>query len=278
MLVQSPLILGATIATWVLATVTFSTLRWRLLLRASGVTVAFPRAAALQSMGFFFNSVVPGNVGGDVMKNLYVLPGRGAHLFVIVIGERLIGLVALIWVGCLAVLASAPHLAGDGRLLPPCVALLVLTAGTCLLPWFISFLTRFVGSNSGVRWGVLRRPLESAVASLQVFGGKRAELRGAFFLSFAIHATNLVYFFLVARELGNPGADLARVALVYPLGMLTVVLPISLSGLGVGHIAFEQLFALVGLSGGANVFNVFIVGILVPSVLGAIPYLILKRG
>ena len=44
-----------------------------------------------------------------------------------------------------------------------------------------------------------------------------------------------------------------------------------------GHVAFERLYNLVGLSGGATVFNVFLIGQLVPCFIGAVPYLFMKQ-
>ena len=61
------------------------------------------------------------------------------------------------------------------------------------------------------------------------------------------------------------------------LGILSVVLPVSLAGLGVGHLAFEQLFRMVGAANGANVFNLYVIGQLAPSMIGAIPWLLESR-
>jgi hypothetical protein len=68
-----------------------------------------------------------------------------------------------------------------------------------------------------------------------------------------------------------------QMAAVYPLGMLSVLLPISYAGFGVGHLAFEKLFTMVGLTNGANVLNVYLIGQIVPCLSGVIPYLMLKR-
>ena len=67
------------------------------------------------------------------------------------------------------------------------------------------------------------------------------------------------------------------VASIYPLGMLSMVLPISYAGFGVGHVAFAQLFAIVGLKGGATVLNVYLIGQTAPCLVGVVPYLTLRR-
>ena len=64
---------------------------------------------------------------------------------------------------------------------------------------------------------------------------------------------------------------------VVTLGMLSVVLPISYAGFGVGHVAFDQLFALCGMTGGATVLNNYLIGQTVPCLVGVVPYLALRR-
>jgi hypothetical protein len=55
---------------------------------------------------------------------------------------------------------------------------------------------------------------------------------------------------------------------------MTTALPLAPGGLGVGHYAFDRMFALVGWHGGANVFNVLVLGQLALNLLGFIPYLL----
>jgi len=59
--------------------------------------------------------------------------------------------------------------------------------------------------------------------------------------------------------------------------MFTLLVPISYAGFGVGHIAFERLFSILGMSGGATVFNVYLIGQTAPCLLGVFPYLTLRR-
>jgi len=65
--------------------------------------------------------------------------------------------------------------------------------------------------------------------------------------------------------------------IVLPFGMIATVLPIAPGGLGVGHVAFDKLFSLIGLSGGANVFNVIALGQLALNLTGIIPYLLMRK-
>ena len=85
------------------------------------------------------------------------------------------------------------------------------------------------------------------------------------------------YLFLVLTwRLTNQQFSIAVMAVVFALGSLASALPIAPGGLGVGHAAYDKLFEFAGLTGGANVFNVFCLSMLALSLSGAIPYVFAK--
>jgi len=83
-----------------------------------------------------------------------------------------------------------------------------------------------------------------------------------FFYSFAISVLiqllNIISFVLIIYTI-NPQVDIPAVDLfcVVPVGILAMVLPVSLSGLGVGHVAFAKILEIFGISNGADVFTIF---------------------
>ena len=91
------------------------------------------------------------------------------------------------------------------------------------------------------------------------------------------HLAGIVLFAALATAIIAQDVSITSLASVYPLGMLSMVLPISYAGFGVGHVAFDQLFAMIGLTGGATVLNVYLIGQTVPCLVGVVPYLTLKR-
>lgn len=72
-------------------------LRWWLLLRAQDVRVPFALARRLTFVGFFFNNVVPGPTGGDLVKAVYIArrTEKRAEAVVTVVVDRVVGIVAL---------------------------------------------------------------------------------------------------------------------------------------------------------------------------------------
>ena len=57
-----------------------------------------------------------------------------------------------------------------------------------------------------------------------------------------------------------------------PIGLITTAIPLAPSGIGIGHVAFESLYQLVGVAGGADIFNMYIVLQLAVYLTGGIPY------
>ena len=72
-------------------------LKWGVLLRAQGVDVPWSALLRYTFVGLFFNNLLPGAVGGDLMRGygLARYTRRGADAAVSVVVDRLIGLIAL---------------------------------------------------------------------------------------------------------------------------------------------------------------------------------------
>jgi uncharacterized protein (TIRG00374 family) len=286
-LIGSPRVFLVTVATWITMTAVLSTLRWWVLLDGVGYPLRFGRALALQLMALFFNGLVPGNIGGDLLKNHAVVGKKGGRLVVLVLVERTIGLIALIWVAAIGVIPSIGHFGGTSPMSALVYLVLLLMTGSVVAPWLLlrirldkKIQSRLASPSSVGAWGSIRtgmlRIMNSALVSLEMVKGAKRQVVVAFFVSLTMHVGNTSYFLFLTRALGNSSAGIADAALIFPVGMLSVVIPVSISGLGVGHVMFNELFSIVGLMGGANVFNVYIVAQIAPCLVGAIPYLMLR--
>lgn len=270
-----PRIVLATILLFLVVTVGAASLRWSILLRAYGISIHPGRAAALQLMGLFFNAVIPGNLGGDFVKNLYVVRGRPLDVVALAVTERLLGMIALIWAGWLITLFNARYVLAEPALAPWLGILTILALGSVAAPVLVVLLMpRLLPKGLPGALGGIVRQLGAAV---QVLRDKPKSGIVVFLISLFIHTGNLTYFYLLTSALLDMTPAVPAVSVIFPIGTLSLMLPISVAGVGVGHMAFDQLFSAVGLSGGANAFNAFIVGDVGPTLLGAIPYLLLRR-
>ena len=114
--------------------------RWRMLLGVQDVTISPWESVRLTFLGVFFNTVVPGTVGGDLFKAYYVAkhtPNK-AGVLVSTFVDRAIGMMGLALLSAIMLMVSAA-----GRLVPteqlhkPTVAISVIA---CVLVFAAVFL------------------------------------------------------------------------------------------------------------------------------------------
>ncbi|MBL7134733.1 MAG: flippase-like domain-containing protein [Phycisphaerae bacterium] len=108
--------------------------RWRMLLKIQDVNISLWEAIRLTFLGQFFNAIVPGTVGGDLVKVYYVAKHtpKVAAVLVSVFVDRLLGLVelALMAGAMLGLLLLGGERSFDELRLPViCMAAIILAVG-----------------------------------------------------------------------------------------------------------------------------------------------------
>lgn len=96
------------------------------------------------------------------------------------------------------------------------------------------------------------------------------------FISIIIQSITIGLFLWWGKDLWNNIDQALLVISMTALGFVFIAIPISPAGAGVGHVAFETLYHEVGLSQGANLFNLFFLMNFSINLLGIIPFLLTK--
>ena len=265
---------------WVVGPVVVGALRWHVLLTGLEVYLSRMKAMQLQMIGFFFNVAMPGVVGGDLIKALYVMKHNSkqkAEVMISVFIDRICGLASMFILAAGILLVNLSTVMGfeDANLL-------ILMVVGCMVGASLFFATVFLPYSderdpfhrllrlSVPGFGVLRRLYES----LRMFRHKPMAVINAILYGCLIQfSIMLLYSYIFGVISPDQEIPFASVALAYPLGALVSSIPISPGGLGVGHVAFDRLFEIVGISGGANAFNIFILIHMAFNLLGCIPFL-----
>jgi uncharacterized membrane protein YbhN (UPF0104 family) len=210
----------------VLASLAFTAVRWRVLLRAAGVEVTVPRLFAGLTAGAAVNNVVPAR-GGDVVR-VRSVPGRTSAVVGTLAAERLLdGFVLALFIAFgAAVSGSAPLLLGVGAALAAAtVAGMVVAAWQPPLP----------------RWA------RGFLAGLAVFRAPRL-LAQALAASFALWLADVVMYASLARAFGLH-IGLGGAFLLEGIGNLALAVPATAAGVG----SFDYLTLVgaksVGLAG-----------------------------
>lgn len=255
--------------------------RWFMLMRALSITVEFVKVLRLQLIGFFFNTAIPGAVGGDIVKAIFIIRDQKASAktptLLTVLLDRVTGLIGLFFMAGVGVLANWELVRTNDAM-----RRLATVTGIGIVGVLVGFAIVFFPFKEGrdpirkllsMRLPVLPKVL-GIYDALRSYRDKPAALFGAVGLSAVIQTGSLLFVLYLTVVLTGVTPPFATFMTIYPLGIITTAVPLAPGGLGVGHFAFEKLYAMVGLTGGANVFNVFVMGTLALNLLGLIPYLL----
>jgi uncharacterized protein (TIRG00374 family) len=222
-----------------------TSLRWWRLLGAAGCPTRYWPALRLTAIGFFFNIVVPGLTGGDVIKAVLVArdhPERRAAAAMSVLVDRLVGVLVLALMGAVAIVAQGQRFA---QFRTPVLAGLV-----------IAVVGAFVYGNEALR-RVLRfeqvlaklpfagtlKQLDEAVT---VYSRHPREFLLAALFSFANQCCVLTAIGVLARAFGDQQLTAAGYVVVGCIGNLASAVPITPGGIGVTEAFYGWLFEKLG--------------------------------
>ncbi len=240
-----------------LVTLLFVLVSWRLciLLRARALHLSLRDSMELSLVTNLFTLVLPGG-GGDIVRLYYTTrnsPGRRTEIATVLLLDRITGLLAL----TLFPLIAAPlcfALIGQSRVLQ---TLSVMAAGASLaiVAVVAVAMSRRARAIALVQWLLRTLPLRGYLAlMLDTIQSFRTNLRGlvwAVSISILAHALGMLVFMLLV-DVMHPSEGHLAVPFLAALGMMANNLPLTPGGLGVGEAAFESLFGLAGLHGGAE--------------------------
>ena len=275
---DAPEILAMMIGVLVLVVVPMATFRWWLLLLAIGVQVKPKQIFILTWIGNFFNTTLPGAVTGDVVKGYYVIKAQQeegrTRAFMTLLIDRFVGLFGLIVMAFLALVFNLELILSQERLHSLAWMITILFGGTVLF-YTITLFPFKEGRDPFIR---LFQRLPAKKISLKVYSAfksyqhQKTTLLLTLLLAIGIHTLIALLFFQVANLMGIEDMELATQFFLMPIGLITVAIPLAPGGIGIGHAAFESLYQLAGYSGGADIFNLFIIVQLGVFLLGGIPY------
>lgn len=280
--------LAVSVVYWFLVPVALGSFRWFMLLRGAKVRVSYLRSLQLQLVGLFFNTAMPGAVSGDLVKAVYVVRDQSGQrktaAAIAIILDRVVGLMGLFTIAGVASIIFLQSLSTNPVLQP--MAYLVFICGLGMMGFLgVVFFPHKAGRDPFERilakkpW--LLRHIFAAV--LKVYKALRSyrdhprELLAAWGVSVVIQGVGIAYHWYTTVQLTGQVPPFPEFIIVLPFGMIATVLPIAPGGLGVGHVAFDKLFSLIGLNGGANVFNVIALGQLALNLTGIVPYLLMRK-
>lgn len=239
--------------------------RWTLLLRAQGLHVGLARTFRLTFIGFFFNNVVPGLTGGDLVKGVMIArdhPGRGAAAVSTVIADRVIGIIVL------ALLSACVLLFTFTRYEEAAMGIFLFLGSISLavVLFFSRRVRRFLKLDALLRRLPGSRILKRLDEAFLLYRSRKRAVGWAVLLSLVAHVCNILSIYLMGTDLGVDrsagleGPPLVAYAATVPIILIVSSVPLLPGGWGLGELMYGYFFRTVGvrnigLSVGLSVLN-----------------------
>lgn len=224
--------------------------RWRILLKAQGISASVLYLIKSFMVSAFFNNLLPSTIGGD-MSRVYdtwrLGASKGCALAVIFV-DRFLGLLALMLVAVLGLFASNPF--GET------ISFLSLWIfgglfALLLFVWAVFHPSLFMRSFTGKVQSYLSVKLSNSLTKItngfQAFHGRTDTLIQALGLSLILQANVVFQYYLIAKAL-HFQVPLQNFLLIIPLALFIMLIPISINGLGIRESVFVLFFSPWGVA------------------------------
>ena len=229
-----------------IAGILFTSTRWWRLLAAAECPTGWWGALRLTVLGFFFNIVIPGLTGGDVIKAVLVAkqhPERKAAAVISIVMDRLLGLYVLATLVALVVFKLWDQM--EEIRLAVMLGVVAGAVGTAVyFSGALRRLVRFDALMEKLPGGGAIKKLDEAVL---IYSKHPADVAWALLFSLGNHVAVIGAIYLLALSFG---ADLSVFEgfAVIAIGNMVSSLPIAPGGWGVGEAAYGYLFNMLGSS------------------------------
>jgi uncharacterized protein (TIRG00374 family) len=246
---------GLTLLALAVLFVDFIVTSWRLcrLFAARGLRLTLADSTRLNLVSNLFNLFLP-SAGGDVARIYFAVadaPGQRTTIAAILFFDRVIGLIALLLCPLLLVPGSV-DLIRESAVVRSILVFGVLAA-LGLLALGIVMTSRRLRATTLAAWLLARMPMrahvESALETLRAFRARRYLLE-AIGISIVAHLLSGVVVVILLVATGGPLA-FHPVAFLSMVGFTVNSVPLTPGGIGLGEAAFDSLFGIAGIEGGA---------------------------
>lgn len=243
--------LGLTSAIMLFTPLFLLSLRWQLLMRAQSFHFTYHSALRITAIGQFFNTFMPGGIGGDALRFYYVfggVPGRRTAALMSLIVDRLLGLGALLMLASAAILANRNLFQGSAALRSFAEIVVATTVVGILAGLAIVLVPDALLGNLKPPLKRLRRvgtAVVDCVEAVSVYRKQLPMLAAGMVLSLLIQVWSIAGCIAVAQMFDFFGLTWLEFSVAMLLAQFANQVPITPGGFGVGESAFYMIARLM---------------------------------
>ena len=218
-------------------------LRWKMLLKATGINIPFKRLLVSFSGGIFFSIFLPSTIGGDVVRiaDLAEHTKRAKETMATVLLDRLSGYIGLVFV-ILPSLLLGGALVRDKVVIVSVLVIVALLVFILLVLFNVSIyrvISKFLGAPGA---GKIKEAIKDLHHEIHVFRHRRKLILYNLVISFFIQLITPLSVYFIALSLGIQISPLYFLIFLPVIGAITL-LPIAIGGLGLRENLFVVYFA-----------------------------------
>ena len=262
-----------------------SSIRMMLLLKVIGLRIKFVSIFKLTMIGNFFNMVIPGTVGGDLVKGFYLTryedSSRGRSSGIVAI-DRVVGLIALSLFGFVsAIYIASKH----GALFLPYHYELwgIITVSFIVLASFLAAI--LICKPKPIRQKIRKITLRvfpqgfshNLIEGLALITKEGRYISYSFFISIAVQGISLAGLLNLVNLIGKDRPDMVALVAVSSIVMLMGIIPLTPGNIGWTELLATFGWTAVGATGGAEVFLSWRLITVLCSLIGGFFYLFPSR-
>ncbi len=235
-----------------LAVSTFlSSLRWYFLVRAQGLDLSVKNLLELTMIGNFFNTFMPGAVGGDLIKAWYVAgrePTRKTKAIFTVLLDRAIGLGVFFLFAATTLAMHFEWLKSRAQLQAVAISIWAVTLSMIVVGLiFISPLLPRLKVARLVLEKLRQKPKVSNLLDAALLYRRQVPSLAVAVALSCLSITGSVILFRIQGELIGIPLTFSQYFFVIPVALTVSAVPLLPGGIGVGQVAFFTLFQWIGL-------------------------------
>lgn len=237
-------------------------LRWFCLVKALGFAFTIRDALRLGFIGYLFNFVAPGSVGGDLVKAALLAkeqPGRRTTAVATVLLDRILGMLALFLIGAFAAWLQWAEISQRTEL-KAVVGLLVFGSVAGLIGLTLMLIPAVTRSRAWqwlARLPVVGHMVAELVEGVRLYQSQRRVLFVALGISVIGHFGTISSFYFSAKAISGesfvPGY--AQHLFFIPAAELAGIVPLTPGGVGLLEEAVNSLYQLNGAADGTGVMT-----------------------
>ena len=230
-----------------LSALTSTFVRWYLVVRSQGLSFRLREAVKLGFLGNAVDLIVPGQVGGDVLKATYLCreQSRRTRAIASIMIDRVIGVLGLVLLASLMGALSWPASGPAVRKLIQVVWLVLAIGCTGFATIFVPGCLRPLEQLAAHRERP-RRIVAELHAMSMAYRDRKWGLALGLVMATVSHALYALSFFAVSHALLPHPPTLLQHLQMVPLVMFSTIVPLPLGALGLGEEVSQELFQMVG--------------------------------